>query len=158
MLLRSLLFIPATSAQSRLERLAEDRATLPLPDAIIVDLEDSVPEAAKALARAALAAALHTAQGLTGWGTEVYVRVNGVRTPYCVDDLEALAPWVGRGVGVMISKCVGAEDVAGVMERLEMVSGAAVIPLIETLRACAIARPRWRLVPRSACGTWLWGW
>ncbi len=57
-------------------------------DEVVVDLEDSVPAALKAEARAALAAAL--AEG--GWAAgAVSVRVNGTATPWFEDDVRAVA-------------------------------------------------------------------
>ncbi len=95
MSLRSLLFVPATSAQHRLGRFLGERTKSPLPDGVIVDLEDSVPEAAKVEARASLQGVLEGAQRLADLGVGIYVRVNGASTPHFADDLEAVAPWVG---------------------------------------------------------------
>lgn len=131
--LRSLLFVPATSAPSRMDHLVRSRHTAPLPDAVIVDLEDSVPESAKLAARAALHGTLEHAQAVAELGTAIYVRVNGLRTVHFSDDLQAVAPWAGRGVGVMLSKCSGSDDVAAVLNASQAFSGAAIIPLIETL-------------------------
>lgn len=131
--LRSLLFVPATSAPSRLDRLLADRGTAQLPDAVIVDLEDSVPEPMKVAARETLHTALMCAQRLAESGTGVYVRINARTTPYFADDVSAVASWATRGVGVMISKCAGSEDVAAVKEMSTALSGGAIIPLIETL-------------------------
>lgn len=131
--LRSLLFVPATRAQPRLDRLFADRAVTPLPDAVIVDLEDSVPEPDKVAARDSLSHTLDGVQQLAQLGTAVYVRVNGRTTPYFAGDLQVVAPWAARGVGVMISKCAGGEDVAAVVGTSTAFSGASIIPLIETL-------------------------
>lgn len=135
---RSLLFVPATSAPSRLERLFADRAIAQLPDAVIIDLEDSVPEPLKVAARESLHHTFECAQGLAHSGTAVYVRINGRTTPYFTDDLQAVVPWAMRGVGVMISKCAGDEDVAAVMRTSPEFSGGSIVPLIETLEGCAI--------------------
>jgi len=56
-------------------------------DALVLDLEDSVPPAAKAQARAAVAQALRELQGC---GRELCVRINTLASGYGADDLAAL--------------------------------------------------------------------
>ena len=77
--LRSLLFAPGNHARRR-EKAFECGA-----DAVILDLEDAVPPAEKAEARAAVAAMLAAPRPGQAW-----VRVNGVETPWCWADLDAL--------------------------------------------------------------------
>jgi citrate lyase subunit beta/citryl-CoA lyase len=80
---RSFLFVPATN----LARV--DKALASQADAVIVDLEDAVPEAEKESARGALAdhltRAARRARGLQ------LVRVNGLRTTHGPADLAAVA-------------------------------------------------------------------
>jgi citrate lyase subunit beta / citryl-CoA lyase len=79
---RSVLYMPGSNA-----RAIEKARTLPV-DAIILDLEDSVAPEAKAAARAQVVEAV--AAG--GFGArEVFVRVNGIDTPWHADDLAAAA-------------------------------------------------------------------
>ena len=79
---RSVLYMPGSNA-----RAIEKARTLPV-DAVILDLEDSVAPDAKASARAQVAQAV--AAG--GFGArEVVVRVNGLDTPWHVDDVTAAA-------------------------------------------------------------------
>ena len=79
---RSVLYMPGSNA-----RAIEKARTLPV-DAVILDLEDSVAPDAKASARAQVAEAV--AAG--GFGArEVVVRVNGLDTPWHVDDVTAAA-------------------------------------------------------------------
>jgi len=79
---RSLLFMPGSNA-----RALEKARTLPA-DGIILDLEDSVAPDAKEAARAQVAAAVKTG----GFGArEVFIRVNGIDTPWHADDLSAAA-------------------------------------------------------------------
>jgi citrate lyase subunit beta/citryl-CoA lyase len=79
---RTLLFVPAARGHM-IERALEQR-----PDAIILDLEDSVPipekEAARAAARAAIPAFLARDQ-------QVWVRINGTPTGLAKDDVRAVA-------------------------------------------------------------------
>lgn len=79
---RSVLYMPGSNA-----RALEKAKTLPV-DGVILDLEDSVAPDAKAGARDQVAAAVKAG----GFGKrEVFVRVNGVDTPWHADDLAAAA-------------------------------------------------------------------
>jgi citrate lyase subunit beta/citryl-CoA lyase len=79
---RSMLYMPGSNA-----RALEKARTLPA-DAVILDLEDSVAPDAKAAARDQVAAAVKAG----GFGSrEVFIRVNGVDTPWHADDLNAAA-------------------------------------------------------------------
>jgi citrate lyase subunit beta/citryl-CoA lyase len=79
---RSLLYMPGSNA-----RALEKAKTLPA-DGVILDLEDSVAPDAKEAARAQVADAVKAG----GFGTrEVFIRVNGVDTPWHADDLAAAA-------------------------------------------------------------------
>ena len=77
---RSLLYMPGSNA-----RALEKARTLPA-DGVILDLEDSVAPDAKEAARVQVAAAVKAG----GFGPrEVFIRVNGVDTPWHADDLSA---------------------------------------------------------------------
>lgn len=79
---RSVLYMPGANAR------ALDKArTLPA-DALILDLEDAVAPDAKDLARRQVMEAV--AQGGYGW-REIVVRMNGLDTPWGLDDLNAIA-------------------------------------------------------------------
>lgn len=79
---RSVLYMPGSNA-----RAIEKAKTLPC-DGVILDLEDSVAPDAKESARAQVAAAVKAG----GFGSrEVFVRVNGIDTPWHADDLSAAA-------------------------------------------------------------------
>jgi len=80
---RSVLYMPGSNAR------ALDKAkTLPV-DGVILDLEDSVAPDAKEAARQQVVDAVKAG----GFGTrEVFIRVNGVDTPWHADDLSAAAP------------------------------------------------------------------
>ena len=103
---RSMLFVPATNDKF-IAKAAERGA-----DAIILDLEDSIPPAQKANARAALADAIPRCRSERG---EVWVRVNRpFRT--CVDDL--IAAVHGGADGIMLPKAESGEHVRFVSEIL----------------------------------------
>lgn len=80
-LTRSVLYLPASNAR------AIDKARGLDADAVILDLEDAVAPDAKAEARQAAVEALEAG----GFRARVGVRVNGLDTPWGVDDLEALS-------------------------------------------------------------------
>jgi citrate lyase subunit beta/citryl-CoA lyase len=117
---RSYLFVPAT----RIERVAKARAAG--PHAVIVDLEDAVPPADKAAARAA------AARALSGAGP-VLVRINAPETEWFEADLAMCA---AAGVqGVMLPKAERADPLRHAAARLR--PGALLLPLIETARGYA---------------------
>jgi citrate lyase subunit beta/citryl-CoA lyase len=96
---RSLMYVPANAP--RLIEKAHTRGA----DALIVDLEDSVPEAEKVAAREGLAAAVEV---LSRGGADVLVRINQPLA-LAVRDLEAA---VLHGVsGIVITKVDGASHV-----------------------------------------------
>ncbi|WP_030353972.1 HpcH/HpaI aldolase/citrate lyase family protein [Streptomyces scopuliridis] len=103
---RTMLFVPG----DRPERFA--KAASSGADAVLLDLEDAVPEGSKAQAREAAVAWLAHSPGL--------VRVNAVGTPWHADDLAALAA-LPEGTalrGVVLPKSSTAPQVAAVIERL----------------------------------------
>ncbi|TAM60103.1 CoA ester lyase [bacterium] len=99
-LARSYLFAPGHDAKL-LERVYAAGA-----DAVVLDLEDAVPEDAKQRARAMVVEALRR--------RPAWVRVNAARSSRCAADLEAVAPLV---LGIRIPKVESAEDVAWVAAR-----------------------------------------
>ena len=92
-------------------------------DAVILDLEDSVPLAAKAEARTLVAKTIDGAAANPS-RPGIYVRVNAASTGLLADDLEAV---VRPGLdAVLLSKTENIEDVrqtAGSLDRLEKASG-----------------------------------
>src|SRR4030095_15443051 len=96
---RSLLFMPGSNA-----RALEKAKTLPA-DGIILDLEDSVAPDAKATARDQVAAAVAG----RGFGRrEVIVRVNGLDTPWWLDDLGMAAR--AKPDGILVPKVASVAD------------------------------------------------
>ena len=77
---RSVLYMPGSNA-----RALEKAKTLPT-DGVILDLEDAVAPDAKAMARDQVVAAVKAG----GFGArEVFIRINGIDTPWFADDLSA---------------------------------------------------------------------
>ena len=127
--LRSLLYLPANrpSAIAKAHTLAVD--------AVILDLEDAVQPDAKPDARAAAVAAVIDG----GWGDRVlFLRVNGIGTPWHGDDLAAAQT---QGVaGIVVPKVDTAAEATDVVDRA---GGRPVLAMIESpagvLNAAAIA-------------------
>ncbi|PHR89466.1 MAG: CoA ester lyase [Leeuwenhoekiella sp.] len=129
---RSFMFVPGNK-ESMIEKAAGAGA-----DALILDLEDSVPPADKLDARGLVASKI---DWLLEQGQRVYVRIN--RSPHLYD-LEDLLAVVRPGVeGIYISKPNGYEDVvtaSSMITEAEARNGVALgslslIPLLETAKA-----------------------
>ena len=95
-------------------------------DAVILDLEDGVPEDAKDRAREMVAAAIKEHSAL--------VRVNPPRTDECAADLDVVAP---HAAAIRIPKCESADDVLWVAARA---GGLPLVPAIETARGVLAAQ------------------
>ncbi len=130
--LRSLLFVPGNKADM-LEKALGTR-----PDALVPDMEDSVPDGEKAAARETIRAYLPR---LAGAGPRIIPRVNALDTPWTEQDLAAV---VGPDIyGVSIGKIRAPADISTVsqlMADLERRAGLPVgrlrlIPWIETAAA-----------------------
>ena len=98
--IRSFLFVPG-SRESWLDKVVGAGA-----DALILDLEDSVPIDAKVAARALVARKI---AGLAAAGQRVYVRINRSPFMYSMEDL--LAVVVPGLEGIVLSKPGGPEDI-----------------------------------------------
>lgn len=142
---RSFLFAPGNH-ERRAAKVFQSGA-----DVAILDLEDAVAVEEKAAARASVVRALQEPRPGLG-----FVRVNGVDTPWCWADLQAI---VGPGLdGVMVPKAESAAQLQvldWVLTQLErergLLAGALpLLPIIETalgerqLEALAAASPRVR--------------
>jgi citrate lyase subunit beta/citryl-CoA lyase len=134
--IRSFLFVPGHK-ESWIEKAPAAGA-----DALILDLEDSVPAASKVEARGVSGAKI-------GWLAEqrqrVYVRIN--RSPHLYDFEDILAIAKTGLEGIVVSKPVGPEDidcVSMMLAEAEMRNNLPhgsikVIPLLETARALELA-------------------
>lgn len=121
---RSLLFLPASNAR------AIEKARGLACDMVILDLEDAVPEARKAEARAALSGAF-----ATGFGERIgAVRVNAVESPHHAADMAALS---GVAAEYIVLPKVEAAAQAAAVHRA---GGRPVIAMIESPLGVALAR------------------
>ena len=100
--MRSLLFVPANDAKKL------DKAMGSGADALIVDLEDSIPAQGKADARLSAAAFIADA-GKAAHRPRLLVRVNGFASGICDADLDAVVP--ARPDAIMLPKAQGGADV-----------------------------------------------
>ncbi|WP_077036814.1 CoA ester lyase, partial [Pelomonas sp. KK5] len=116
---RTLLFVPG----NRPERF--DKALASGADAIVLDLEDSVPPAARPAAREAIAGAW---PGLLARGLPLVVRINPLDGALARAELEWLAA-LAPGAAVMVPKANGAADLAALHARLPR---APLLPLVES--------------------------
>jgi len=99
--MRSLLFVPADDAKKL------DKAMASGADALIVDLEDSIPTQGKANARLSAAAFIADA-AKAAHRPRLLVRVNGFASGLCDADLDAVVP--ARPDAVMLPKAEGGAD------------------------------------------------
>ena len=125
---RCLLFVPG----SRPERF--DKALAADADQVCIDLEDAVPPADKASARAAVLAFLSKRPPSR---SEVGIRINPVTTDDGRADLAAIAASAAKPDFVMIAKTEGASDVAATAQTL---IGVPLIALLESPTAVFEAR------------------
>jgi citrate lyase subunit beta/citryl-CoA lyase len=100
--MRSLLFVPADDARKL------DKAMASGADALIVDLEDSIPTQGKADARLSAAAFIADAAKVQR-RPRLLVRVNGFASGLCDDDLDAVVP--AHPDTIMLPKAQGGADV-----------------------------------------------
>ena len=107
--LRSMLFVPADSER----KLAKGEGSA--ADALILDLEDSVAEARKPLAREM--AARFVSERAAHIAPRLYVRINPLDTAFAMADLAAVvAPGLA---GIMLPKIRSAADIATLSQALD---------------------------------------
>lgn len=124
----STLDVPARHARSWLlvSALALDEATRAYDagvDALVVDIEDAVPETDKSAARAAMVEWLHR--------RPAWVRVNDAESLHWGDDLAALRASPGV-LGVVLAKVESAEQIADTAAALP--AGTRIVALVESAR------------------------
>ena len=129
MVLRTLLFVPGNQKR-RIEKAHSVAA-----DALILDLEDSVPSAEKDSAREMVASSI---KGLASDGQEVFVRINSLSTPHAITDIRAV---VRNGLkGIVLPKSGSAEDIQKAdtlianaeKEKGLEIDSISILPLVET--------------------------
>lgn len=154
---RSWLFVPGDS-ERKLAKACDSEA-----DVLILDLEDSVTPARKAVARGMVQAFLK-AQPPGARKAMLYVRINPLSSEAALHDLAAVSP--GRPDGIVQPKCIGPHDVSSLgrhFDRLEERDGAApgstkIVAIAGETAAGVLALGRYgvvaRRLPRLAGLTW----
>jgi citrate lyase subunit beta/citryl-CoA lyase len=107
--MRSLLFAPGDDARKLARALASGA------DALILDLEDGVAHARKDHARATLRDFIFSARQQTQ-RPRLFVRINGLETDLCGDDLDAIMP--AGPDGIVLPKSRSGADVQHLGARL----------------------------------------
>lgn len=130
---RSLLFVPGH------KRDWIDKALASEADAIIIDLEDAVPEDAKETARANARQALDAADGRTG----ILVRPNALDTPFFGRDVAAVTH--ANLSAFLLPKLFSADDIVrfdGLITAAEIEAGIerGTVPLVPSLETAASLR------------------
>lgn len=133
--LRSYLFAPGNHPR-KVEKVFAAGA-----DAVLLDLEDAVPPAEKALTRAAVVAAMRAPRAARG-----YVRVNGIDTAWCADDVAAIVgPWLD---GLVLPKAESAAQIREISASMAVAERAAgmregaleLMAIVETARGIEFAK------------------
>jgi citrate lyase subunit beta/citryl-CoA lyase len=116
---RSLLFVPGHKPDWVV------KAARSGADAVIIDLEDAVPEAAKADARDGLVDAVREARA-TSPSVGVLVRPNGATSPHVAADLEAVVPAAPDALLVpKVDRAADLDRLDAVLDHVERRDGAA---------------------------------
>jgi citrate lyase subunit beta/citryl-CoA lyase len=129
---RSVLYMPGSNA-----RALEKARTLPA-DGVILDLEDAVAPDAKDMARRQVGDAVRA--GGFG-GREVFIRINGLDTPWGADDLDAAV--AAKPDAILVPKVSTPDDLATIGSRLDAHKAAVAIrvwAMMETPLAMLNAR------------------
>jgi len=151
--MRSLLFVPAHDARKLAKGLDCGADTL------IIDLEDSVPDAEKPQARGVCAAFVRENRERL----PLFVRVNALATGLMLDDLAAVVR--AQPYGIMLPKCGSGRDVARVdayLSALEAREGVRVgslciLPIVTEFAAALFEMPSYaREAGPRLCGM-MWG-
>ncbi|MBI4506014.1 MAG: CoA ester lyase [Chloroflexi bacterium] len=116
-------------------------------DALVLDLEDSVPPAQKAATRELVAAAIPR---LAAQGQRVYVRVNALATGLAEDDLAAVV--VPGLEGIALPKVQSPAEVARVAQALDRLEGLQGIALGSLQVRALIETPEGLLNARAIAG------
>ncbi len=143
MQLRSLLFTPANGGRK------VEKAFASAADGVILDLEDAVAVGEKPAARRAAVQALGGERTRTAW-----VRVNALSTPFCFDDLLAIAPAAPDAIVLpKVESCADVRTADWLLSQLEARYGLAagsigLTPILETATGIAAAGDIARGSPR----------
>ena len=123
---RSVLYMPGANTR------ALEKAKILLADSLILDLEDAVAPDAKSSARENIFKALESGFGYR----EAVVRINGLNTPWGLDDLKTFA--ISKADAIVLPKVESAaqvQEVAQLLSKLNAPKGMTIWAMIETPKA-----------------------
>jgi len=144
--LRTLLFVPGNRPE-RVEKAISLNA-----DAVVIDLEDAVPTAEKESSRVIVRSALDKHPG-----KRLYVRINGLSTPYAKEDLVAI---ISKNLhGIMLPKVEVPENIFKIdrfLTEIEIrngliVGGLEIISICETAKGLEEIYPTLCARPENHC-------
>ena len=127
----SYLFVPALKTDSFFNSLELKYLDNTLPHSVIFDLEDSISEKYKDIARGELYKAVDKNYNLKQDQFDWYVRINSFTSSYFDDDIEWFSTLPGKGIGIMLSKCNNQKELEILKHKIDKIIK--VIPLIETI-------------------------
>lgn len=120
---RSVLYMPGANTR------ALEKAKTLAADSLILDLEDAVAPDAKVAARANILAALDVGFGYR----EAVVRINGLNTPWGMDDLKAFANSTADAIVLpKVESAAQIQEVAALLEKAGARSDLTIWAMIET--------------------------
>lgn len=151
--MRSLLFVPAHDARKLAKGLDSGA------DGVIIDLEDAVPDAEKARARAMCA------EFVAAYANRMplFVRINALSTGLAMADIEAVVP--ARPYGLMLPKCGGGADVAALGADVAEIEGRSnieigalrILPIVTETAASLFEMPSYAKTAGSRLCGLFWG-
>jgi citrate lyase subunit beta / citryl-CoA lyase len=122
--LRSPLFVPGDRPDRVLKALRSPT------DAVVVDLEDAVADAAKTPARDLVTQAITEASFPSS--VRLYLRVNAIGTTWFDGDVDTCRVLGDRLDGVVLPKATAAADVLRLADELSGCAGITILPIVET--------------------------
>lgn len=159
MAIRSWLFVPGDS-ERKLSKVAASGA-----DAVIIDLEDSVPEANKAEARthARQWLSAHGEQVLAGGSCARWVRINALGSHHWREDLAQIMPAAPNGI--VVSKAEGEEPLqmlAAEIYEMEQRNGlptgsTKIMPMLAETPTSALTITSYATITQPRLGALTWG-
>jgi citrate lyase subunit beta/citryl-CoA lyase len=108
--IRTLMFASANDRERSLKAIGLGAS------AVCLDLEDAVAKSEKAAAREVV---VGTLADPSVEGANAHVRINGVATSFCEDDLTALGPSLPRLAGLLVPMVESADEIRHVAQRLD---------------------------------------
>lgn len=130
---RSYLVIPAIRARPFLDHLTDREPPEHWPDALIFDLEDSVPLHRKDEARHLLGEVLEDMLPTLAGKARLLVKINSAPTPYYQNDLAFVGNFVARSVGIALAKTETVKDLEDCVAACGNPAAVPVLPAIETV-------------------------